>query len=434
MDSQGVDGSDAHPGGPLRQYPTSEFRRWFRVVMETEANMGGVEERGSDWMQTRKEIEWRRGVSYVQGLSRSESNVAHFTEKVNMLLLFNNATQPAFARPVAQFLWNRVPRFLEKLRLYGSDSYHATLLHQLLRMATRNKGGPAKTFRPYHMLGDKPLADGTVEFDLPFERATEERPLCFEHAVVPGILKEFQQKLVTSLKVPQGEPGTRLRLVHLARTGSVTGGRRVLTPDSKRALDEVLNSFDFEVMEVELAGMSFKQQLEVMRNADVVVAVHGAALINAASFCRRDAVIVEIQPYHMFHHLFFSMAVNNGITYLLHQSSQGPRQAGDAEWSTVGVTECMRDVRCKLYFTHLRPLALAHEDFSTVKGLLKLAREIALDARADQEEAGKRLRSRYSELCVARGKNPRCRSTILQAQLAELTYECILQQDCPPKP
>eukprot|EP00897_Mesotaenium_endlicherianum_P002270 jgi/Mesen1/2070/ME000150S01148 len=429
----------ARPGTSAR---TSKFRHWYTQAMGIESGFGLIEERSRPWMETRDKIEWRDGTTFILKLLSRDFNIAHFIGKVNQLLLVNNATVPALAGEVDRLLLWRDNRFVKSKA--GEDGFHITLLRQLLILALRNVVGLDAIDRmvtPEGVMGLEPIAGERVEFEGAMDSASEEQPVCFQRAIIPGFLKERLVKVLGlddevesgSASGSEGSAGARpLRLLWLSRTGATTGGRRMLTPDSRDALKAMLGEFDMEVEEVEFGGLTFREQFRYIRRADIVLAVHGAALVNACSFARNSTVIVEIQPYHIYHHMYLTQAVNTGVTFLMHQNHQGPPQPQDEEFAGVGLAECMSfNTRCKEYFTHHRKVVLTRDDVDNLRQLVRLARHISRDAHQDPAAAGDRLAARFPELCVAEKRDNLCRSDVLRSPFADPQFECVLRQECP---
>lgn len=146
-------------------------------------------ERPSDWLESRKAVEWRRGSSSVIYLDNTVENVAHFIGKVNMLLAMNNASVPALTERVDRFMFyqHEAGRQMWVQSDANTEAFHPTYLAMLLSRVLVQLGG--KEVEPGDLLGTPVLQGGKVEIEAPFDAASEDKPLCFERAILPGFLK-----------------------------------------------------------------------------------------------------------------------------------------------------------------------------------------------------------------------------------------------------
>ncbi|CAI5534442.1 unnamed protein product [Closterium sp. Naga37s-1] len=214
---------------------------------------------------------------------------------------------------------------------------------------------------------------GAVEFESAFSRASDAHPMCFHRLVLPGYLKAitfpggmeqadmFKHRLKEAFPHPDPDPfralasphnasvgdasagsssadGTTVRLLYITRNASLTRGRRVMSAESSSALLKLFHQLNFQVAQVEFTPLTFAHQLALVQAADIIVSLHGAGLTNPASFARSDSVLLEIPPYGVFYNLYYFMAVNAGVTYMLHQCTAGPAPmpAKDADFQGVG--------------------------------------------------------------------------------------------------
>ncbi|GJP42974.1 hypothetical protein CLOM_g2493 [Closterium sp. NIES-68] len=321
--------------------------------------------------------------------------------------------------------------------------------------------------------GGAELLAGAVEFESAFSRASHEHPMCFHRLVLPGYLKAitfpggmeeadmFKQRLMEAfphsnpdafhtLATPSDtsasitSPGntsagsssaeTTIRLLYITRNASLTRGRRVMNAESSRALLQLFHRLKFQVAQVEFTPLPFAHQLALVQSADIIVSLHGAGLTNPASFARSDSVLLEISPYGVFYNLYYFMAVNAGVTYMLHQCAAGPAPLPprDAEFRGVGPFACDHNPACKQYRTHDRPVNLGKQDIKELGNLLAVAQRLVLDVRRKgKREGGRRLRRMYGKLCVSRKRNKDCRMNLLRSPIADPTYDCVVSMECP---
>ncbi|CAI7907909.1 unnamed protein product [Closterium sp. NIES-54] len=84
----------------------------------------------------------------------------------------------------------------------------------------------------------------------------------------------------------------KIRLLYLQRTASANQGRRALDHTSHVALVNLFSRLNFDVRAADLGRLGFKKQYLAVRSADVIVAVHGAALAPTCAFLRGVAPVV----------------------------------------------------------------------------------------------------------------------------------------------
>jgi len=103
-----------------------------------------------------------------------------------------------------------------------------------------------------------------------------------------------------------GEPVAGKRL--FVMRGEVSGRRELNLPEVKEALEPL--GFEF----VTTQGMTMQQEADLFGNADMIVAVHGAALHNLL-FARPGTTVIEIFPYDYFEESNYVIANHGGCNY-----------------------------------------------------------------------------------------------------------------------
>ncbi|CAI5511946.1 unnamed protein product [Closterium sp. Naga37s-1] len=182
------------------------------------------------------------------------------------------------------------------------------------------------------------MAFGLVEFESAWNAATDDRPLCFERLLLPGVLKgqvypsqptqgtylDRHLRIKLGLEPPgkvewgrDGMRGWRPRVLYITRLGAELKLRRTFLPESHEALLRLMEELGLQVTMVEMGQMTFRQQFEAIQSADIVISLHGAALTNVALFARRTTALIEIMPYGAVHELYYSLSLNSGIPYFL---------------------------------------------------------------------------------------------------------------------
>jgi hypothetical protein len=173
--------------------------------------------------------------------------------------------------------------------------------------------------------------------------------LTCEHS---ALLTGFSRRLLNFYHLAE-EPTkpSRLRLTFINRQGS-----RKLQHQAVH-FETLQSAFpDVDMQLVDLAAISFKEQLQVMRNTDILVGVHGAGLTHEF-FLPNGSTVVEIQPPDMDHRGFFNMATFLGHKYfrMTGFDFEYENRTGDWHGDDIGVKE---DV---LLDTMGVAIALAHE-------------------------------------------------------------------------
>lgn len=185
-------GTTLYPNGPVVPVPCN-ISKWQDLQTAKETGFGPVVQRPMDWLSDRT-ITWRYGTSCLVHLERATTNVAHLHSRVNMLLLMNLATVPAFSDVISRFLFRIAPEGIgqylktEILSPENVHPYHATYLAEVLSMVNM-RAFEGRRLKVKQILGTGSKAHGRVEFGGALAEATEDRPVCFQKALVPGILK-----------------------------------------------------------------------------------------------------------------------------------------------------------------------------------------------------------------------------------------------------
>jgi capsular polysaccharide biosynthesis protein len=92
-----------------------------------------------------------------------------------------------------------------------------------------------------------------------------------------------------------------------------------------------------KVQIIDFAAISFKEQLQIIHETDVLVGVHGAGLTHGM-FLREGSVMVEILPPDLTHKGFRNLAGVMGHTYLSTHATKPPEtNSKDGNWHTEDV-------------------------------------------------------------------------------------------------
>eukprot|EP00271_Cylindrocystis_brebissonii_P021898 TRINITY_DN8153_c0_g1_i2.p1 TRINITY_DN8153_c0_g1~~TRINITY_DN8153_c0_g1_i2.p1 ORF type:complete len:596 (-),score=69.10 TRINITY_DN8153_c0_g1_i2:192-1979(-) len=442
-----ADPVDAVEGGPAVPIRCGEEPLWSKAA--TAVGVEGlwlpVQHRSADWWAAKQPV-WWPGMTYVAMLTQDTANAVHLLAKCMTLLLMNNVTLDTFKFSVDRIALPRHEGLLAKMRGGGTYGFHSVMLSTLIMEAVRAIYGldalGGEAMAPHNVLGDVSMGFGLVEFENAFDEATEERPLCFERAVFPGILKNiayvggtkaqkfFVSRLKQYLQIKTHLATEKVRITYIIRSPEKNSGRRAFFPEAADSFLELLNSFDMEVRVVDFDGMTCRDQIQTVLDADIIISLHGQGLTSPATFGRPETIIIELMPFHTFHVLYYQKAVSTGMTYMMHQLRKGRAQEGDDNFPELSVELCEMDKNCKQYFYHTRRVDLTSSDIDDLRVLLEIAKTFVLAARNDVAKAGASLKATYSTLCVDTSTIMGCRHTFVHSPAADFGTECIVTRFC----
>lgn len=147
-----------------------------------------------------------------------------------------------------------------------------------------------------------------------------EKPVICERVVAtnnPGDDNGIPAWAVEFLRERRGAmPDAQSRRLFITRDDAPT--RRLLNQDELRPLIE---EYGFET--VSMSGLSVTGQADLFASADVVLGVHGAALVNLV-FARPGARVVELIPKNHLNPAFLSIAQTLGLAHRFVMGSEAP--------------------------------------------------------------------------------------------------------------
>lgn len=231
------------------------------------------------------------------------------------------------------------------------------------------------------------------------ERST--KYVCFRKAVVPGFLKGrffvgddeypsmvqgWGQSIDGTVNVPRDSEALRRRIGQQIGESQdfTTHQRSVVLLDrlgSRRIFDEegqkkillmmkkvaIANNYNFRVISFD--GMTFAEQINAVRGADVAIGLHGANLVNTM-FMNALSVLIEIMPFG-FKHNMYRNGGNAGLKYFAHQMSQGEDYEELGKYKSV--EECIRrNEACKVYYRDAVQ-RVSQQDLNNIQRLLETA-------------------------------------------------------------
>ncbi|KAG6545960.1 hypothetical protein Mapa_012621 [Marchantia paleacea] len=384
---------DAAPQSPLTPIHCRNgdlYARRLAMVKETGLQMA---ERLPCWMNGRDSITWRNETVSLVNLDSRTMDPARFLQKVNMLLLLNNASTSAFLDQIGTFMFmthRRVAKIL-KNRADGEERFQKTYLSTILSRALpmdRNQVGD--------VFEGGLVADTRVELNDPFSAATEDRPLCFRKAVLTGTLKgscwpggevvadmvrdHLSERFDTNLIARASNDWPYL----VALLGNNT--RRTLSSTSEEDFHALLDkkTLGLDVHFKDYREMDFKEQFEILQLADVVIGFYGADLIIPSVFSRKMLILVEIVPYKIQDRAHETQALDSGLIYMAHQCEEGSLQDADSFFQNESASSCTLNPKCRQHYAAVRKVQLTESDLSQLQKLLSLARLIASEMSAQK--------------------------------------------------
>lgn len=332
---------------------------------------------------------WIEETTALLVLDQSCSNVAHFAGRVMMLhhVLFNAKAYTGTPRIERIIV---LPSISVSRRLDDAhvSHWHHSVLSAIVAPAkltvtsfqdflnvTNRQPRNSKLFSTAHVIDDLLLKSGMKSEG----NETKVKYVCFRKSVVPGFLKGrffvgddeypstaqgWGQSVDGSVEVPRDSEELRRRIMKQIGTSEQftthektivflnrMGSRRVFDEEGQRQIlgmvnkVAVANRFSFQVVSFE--GMTFIEQVNAVRAADIAIGIHGANLVNTL-FMEALSVLIEIMPFG-FKHEMYKNGGNAGLKYFVHHMSQGKDYESLDKFESV--EECIgRDQLCKVYY------------------------------------------------------------------------------------
>ncbi|KAK8855169.1 hypothetical protein PGQ11_011081 [Apiospora arundinis] len=158
------------------------------------------------------------------------------------------------------------------------------------------------------------------------------------HDCLDELREVFSKRVLEFYQLPPEKPwdptmGTNspLRLTFVNRTSTRKLDNADQLIDNLRAR---YNSTDVEVRSVDFAAMTFREQIEIARETDVLVGVHGAGLTHALFMSSkrnggRGGAVIEIFPPGLEMGALRAIALERGLVYY---RTHNTTSLGDREW------------------------------------------------------------------------------------------------------
>lgn len=161
-----------------------------------------------------------------------------------------------------------------------------------------------------------------------------------------ALLRTFSRRVMDHYGIPPQRPrlGDDITITFIDRKDN-----RVLLNHTEY-LEDVKSSFpSITIQEVDFAAISFKEQLDILQQTDILVGVHGAGLTHAM-FLPPRSTVVEIFPAQVDFRVFENLASLLDHSYFSVRSSKGSDTSSRVDW-------------------HQQPVSLDKERFTDVLGI-----------------------------------------------------------------
>lgn len=365
-----------------------------------------------DASQVNRSAVWIEDTTALLVLDRSCGNVAHFAGRATMLHhVLRNAEAYVGPSGIKRVMVLPSVHVSSRFRDTQSNQWHYSLtsaivspaklvvssLEEFLKSETdRGSKDPRKNLVAHvvdDLFSNSKIKAGNSE------RSKEY--VCFRKAVVPGFLKGrffvgddeypsgkqgWGQSVDGSVNIPrdsealrhligkkigqsQGFTTHQRSIVLLDRSGS----RRIFDEEGREKILDMMkkvanaNKYSFRVISFD--GMTFAEQINAVRGADVAIGLHGANLVNTM-FMNALSVLIEIMPFG-FKHEMYKNGGNAGLKYFVHQMSQGEDYEALGKYKSV--EECIkRNEACKVYYRDAVQ-KVSQKDLRNIQRLLETA-------------------------------------------------------------
>jgi len=140
-----------------------------------------------------------------------------------------------------------------------------------------------------------------------------DKPIKIENYILPaiepfsGFVTKKDIKILRETFLPLIDGGNRKFKIYISRRG--TNRRRL---SNEEELENELQKLGFKI--VRLEAYSFIQQVDIINNAEIIIAPHGAGLANLV-FAEKTTKVIEIFPHWLYNDCFARLAVNNNLQY-----------------------------------------------------------------------------------------------------------------------
>lgn len=336
-------------------------------------------------------IQWIEGTTTFLMVDRSCGNLAHFAGRILMLHhVLSNIDVYTGASEVNRIVIIPSRYVASRFRDDRLDQWHRSLLSVVVSPANviieslwnfvANEGNLNSTGPHYSRVAH--VVEGLFEkFRGGYQGkgAIKKDYICFRKAVVPGFLKGrffvgdeeypteeagWRKSADGTVNIPRDSENLRQRVNNLigVKRSSMKcrksiallnrlGRQRVFEEDGLKKIIELMTKVakekGYEMNVVMFDGMSFVEQINQVREASIVVGIHGANLVNTM-FLPALSVLIEVMPYG-FNHEMYKQGGNAGLKYFVHRMSQG--HDFDELHTYKSIQECIaRNEACKVFY------------------------------------------------------------------------------------
>lgn len=342
--------------------------------LETEAQIEQVEHKPKSWLDSVNSdgnILWFEGDSVFVRMGVKCKSVMHFVNRIFMLHHVLQHPERYGMGGVSNVVVAADESVAKKIRY--TKSWHHGLLKAIVhpnKLHFGHKGMP-------EMVTSVPSTPGEIRVFVPsglWDLAKGKHVPCFRRAAIPGSLKTqfflsedvfpgvvetgaetsptkyrdadvFRTLLFQSLG-HSSPPKMKKEILYLHRTSTRTftrAGQDIL----ESTLTELAKQGGFEYRLLDVAGMTFPEQIAAVAGAGVVVGVHGTQMLNTL-FLPAGAAIVEIFPSGLSNNMFVGGS-GAGLHYARYQLLKGDPFPQLSEFQGLG--HCLKVSReCRTWY------------------------------------------------------------------------------------
>lgn len=343
--------------------------------VENLAEIEQVEKRPQSWLDTidrEGHVLWFEGDSIFVRMSKRCKSVTHFAERIFMLHHLLNHPERYGMGAISNIVIAAEEDVARKIRY--SKSWHHGLLKAIVY--------PNKLHYAHREIRDlvsiRPSTPGDIRVFVPnglWDVAKGHFVPCFRRSMIsaamrmsyfltedkyPGIVEPgasrsptrhvdsdlFRKQVFESLGFA-AEPRMRREVVYLHRTKTRTFGEAGLDRFESK-IKSISRERGWTYRKVDVGGMTFPEQVQVVAGVGLVIGVHGTQMLNSI-FVGGRASIVELFPYG-FANTLFEGGSGGGKWYKRYEVMRGEEWEGIDKWNG-DVGKCVRESReCRRWY------------------------------------------------------------------------------------
>ena len=160
---------------------------------------------------------------------------------------------------------------------------------------------------------EKRLSSKTYRHIVGSEIITTQHPYCLKNATydITNIPVWISQWLKEKYLKTKDDKNDTPKKVYIDRSDSESNIKKLRSIINEKEVKEFLKNRGFEF--ISLGHFSFKEQIKIMNNAEIVVGLHGAGFANFC-FCKPKTKVIEITP-NTAGKMYENLALSNDLNY-----------------------------------------------------------------------------------------------------------------------